>query len=195
MWLKFRVVNTLPFKWHMLSFIFYWRICHSLHTLWTVFHLICCCSIEFRLVSIINIWSRHWSLRTHLKGNITFFVLCLIIERRLFLCVLIFHWVSLRLNFVWLIIMVVGSFQDIGVVMSLLNFVSARLVWLRLDFIRDVVVMSGWFSYKFDVWGWTVMLTWINLKPYHMCIFGMDTFRHNIWKGHCSLNFSWESAF
>lgn len=178
--LVFWVVNSLALKRNLLPFIFHRWIRDLLHFFRTELNLIRCSAIEFCSVSsIINICTSCWSLWIYLKRNIALFVLCFIIERSFFLCILNPHRTLLRLNFICFVIIIVGSFQYIRVIMPLLNFISARLLSLWCDMISFVVMMRGSFSNKLDVFRWAVMFTLIMIKFYHMCIFDKDIFRCN----------------
>lgn len=182
-WLIFRMVNGLSLKWNLFPFVLHRWIRHLFYLFGTEFNLICCCSIEFCLVSIIYICTSCRPLRIDLKRHVTFFVLCFIIERSLFLCIFVSDRVLLWLNFISFIIMIIGSFQYIWVVMSLLNFKSARLVSLGCDMISSVIMMVCSLSNKLDVFGRTVVFTWIKIKYYHMCRFGKRIFNHSTQKG------------
>lgn len=183
MWLIFRIVNGLSLKWYFFPFVLHRWIRHLFYFFRTEFNLICCSSIEFRLVSIINICTSCGSLRIDLERYVTFFVLCFIIERCLFLSIFITKGTLLWLNFVSLVIMIIGSFQYIWVIMSLLNLISARLVSLGCDMIRFVVMVGCSLSNKLDVLGRTVMFTWIKIKSYHRYIFDKRIFSRNMRKG------------
>lgn len=180
MWLIFWIVNCLSLKWDLFSFVLHRWIRHLFYFFRTVFNLICCCSIKFRLVSIINICTCCRSLGIDLERNVTFFVLCFIVERCLFLCIFITYGTLLWLNFISFVIIIIGSFQYIWVIMPLLNFKSARLVSLRCDMISFVVMMGCSLSNKLDVFGRTVMFTWIKIKSYHRYRFDKRIFSHNM---------------
>ncbi len=86
-----RIVNSLSLERYFLSLVLYRRIGYFLNMLWTELSIVCCSTIEFSLVSIINMRGCGWSLYSHLKRYIVFVILCFIIERRLLLSVFVFN--------------------------------------------------------------------------------------------------------
>lgn len=183
MCLVFRVVNCLSLKWNIFSLILHRWVWYFFYFFRTEFKLISCCAIKFGLVSIINICTSCWSLWIDLERNVTFFILCFIIEWSLFLCILDSSRGLLRLNFVCFVVIIVWGFQITRIIMSLLYLISARLLSLWDYFIRFIVMMIGSLSSKLNVLRWAVMFTWINIKSYHRYKFDKRIYHWNIHKG------------
>jgi len=88
--LEFCVVYGLSCEGNFLSLVDYWRLGHSFDMFWTKLSFISCRSVEFGSVFVFIVGGGGWPFNIHLERDIAFLVFSFVVERGLFLDVLVF---------------------------------------------------------------------------------------------------------
>lgn len=160
---KLWVVSRLSFKFNIFSFINWSNYVWFLQMLGTILCLIRCGSIKFPPVGLIWMITSLWSLNLNLVRHITFFVLRLTIKGLIIWSILEFWFLLMLLNFVWWVVLFIGSFNQVGIIMSFLIIVMACLSMFRNNFIPFVIMMISCFCLKLDWLRRAMMFTYIIL--------------------------------
>ena len=170
--LKFRVVHGLPLKRYFLVWVIQWSVGYSFDMFGAELSIVSRGAFEFGFVSVIIVSCSGRSFNFDLERSIAFLVFGFIVEMKFVLNIKAFLRIHMRLNFIRFKILVVGRFQDFGIIMSLKDFITARLLFLRSDVISFEIVMIGGLTIEFGRCGRTMMVAWNEKKKYRKYRFG-----------------------
>jgi hypothetical protein len=155
--LKLRVVHGLPFKRYFLAWVFERSVRYSFDMFGAELSIVGCATFEFSFVSVIIVSCCGRSFDLDVERNVAFFVFGFIVERKFFLKIKAFLRIQMWLDFIRLEVFFVGSFQGFGIIMSLNNFIPARLLFLGSDVISFEIMMISGLAVKFGGCGRTMM--------------------------------------